>query len=44
MLLPLLYVLGGKPHIWLQSILASVIAMVADGMTTQGVYTLSGRC
>ena len=44
MSLPLLYVVDGKPHDWLQSALAVVIAMVADGMTTQGGYTLFGRC
>ena len=40
MLLPLLYVVDGKLHDWLQSILAGVIAMVADGMITPGGYTL----
>ena len=44
MSLSLLYVVDGKPHGWLQSMLADVIAILADGMTTQGGYTLFGRC
>ena len=44
MILPLLCVADGRPHKVLQSILADVIAMVADGITTQGGYIVSGRC
>ena len=44
MLLPLLCVADGRPHKLLQSILADVIAMVADGIANQGGYILSGTC
>ena len=43
MLLPMLYVVDAKPH-KLQSELVGVIAMVADGKTTQGGYIIFGRC